>query len=79
MPSVRLSEFKVEADEIQDLGANQVLAVERTGGRGLKGSDTEAWIQQVWFRLITVKDGRIWRCKEFGSRADALEAAGLSK
>jgi ketosteroid isomerase-like protein len=71
------SEFRVRADEIRDLGADRVLAVERAAGRGLKGSDAEAWVEQVWFRLITFKDGRIWRVKEFATRDDALEAVGL--
>ena len=72
-------EFDVHPDEVLDLGANQLLVVERAAGRGLKGSDAEAWIEQVWFRLITFKDGRIWRVKEFASRNEALEAVGLSE
>jgi ketosteroid isomerase-like protein len=71
------SKFRVQADEIRDLGPDRVLAVERAAGGGLKGSDAEAWIEQVWFRLITLKDGRIWRVKEFATRDKALEAAGL--
>jgi ketosteroid isomerase-like protein len=73
------SEFRVRADEILELGADRVLAVERASGRGLKGSEAEAWIEQVWFRLVTFKDGRIWRVKEFATRGEALEAAGLSE
>jgi ketosteroid isomerase-like protein len=72
-------EFRVQTDEILDLGANQLLVVERAAGRGLKGSHTETWIEQVWFRLITFKDGRIWRIKEFATRDEALEAVGLSE
>jgi hypothetical protein len=30
------------------------------------------------FRLIGFKGGKIWRVKEYPSRAEALEAAGLS-
>jgi ketosteroid isomerase-like protein len=73
------SEFRVRADEILELGADRVLVVERASGRGLKGSEAEAWIEQVWFRLVTFKDGRIWRVKEFATRGEALEAAGLSE
>ena len=70
------SEFDVEAEEILSV-ADQVVAVEHLVGRGLKGSDTGASVQERFARLITFKDGRIWRAKEYSTRAAALEAAGL--
>jgi ketosteroid isomerase-like protein len=73
------SEFRVRADEILELGADRVLVVERASGRGLKGSEAEVWIEQVWFRLVTFKDARIWRVKEFATREEALEAAALAE
>src|SRR3954447_9413874 len=72
-------EFRVETDEIVDFGANQLLVVERAAGRGLQGSDAAAWIEHVWFRVITFKDGRIWRVKEFATRDEALEAVALTE
>ena len=73
------SEFEVEAEEILSAGNQAVVAVERLVGRGLKGSDTGAWVQERFARLITFKDGRIWRAKEYSTRAEALEAVGLSE
>lgn len=71
------SEFRVEADEIIDAGA-RVVTAERVAGRGLKGSDAGAWVEDRLFRLISFKEKRIWRVKEYRTRSEALEAAGLS-
>ena len=72
------SEYRVEADEIIDAG-DRVLTVERIGGRGLKDSDVATWVEDKVSRLISFKDGRVWRIKEFRSRDHALKAAGLSE
>jgi ketosteroid isomerase-like protein len=70
------SEFRVEAEEIVDAGEH-VVAMERLAARGLKGSNASAWVQDRFARVITFKDGKIWRVKEYATRAEALEAAGL--
>jgi ketosteroid isomerase-like protein len=70
------SEYRVEADEIIDAG-ERVVTVERVGGRGLKGSDAEAWVEDRVIRLISFNEGKLWRIKEYRSREQALEAAGL--
>jgi ketosteroid isomerase-like protein len=70
------SEFRVEAEEIVGAG-DHVVAIERLAGRGLKGSDTGAWVRDTFARVITFKDGKIWRVKEYATRAEALEAAGI--
>ena len=70
------SAYRVELLEIIDAG-NQVVATERFAGRGLKGSGSELWIEGRLFRVISFKDGMIWRVKEHPTRAEALEAAGL--
>jgi ketosteroid isomerase-like protein len=69
------SEYRVEADEIVDAG-DCVVTVERVAGRGLKGSDAQTWIHTTLYRVISFKDGKIWRVNEHPSRAEALEAAG---
>ena len=72
------SEYRVELKEIFDAG-DRVVTVERLAGRGLKGSDAGTWVQEALFRLISFKDGGIWRVKEYPSRGQALEAAGVSE
>jgi ketosteroid isomerase-like protein len=70
------SEYRVEVDEIIDAG-DRVVTAERVGGRGLKGSDSGNWVEDRFFRLITFKEGKVWRVKEYRTRSQALEAAGL--
>ena len=72
------SEYRVKAEEIRDAG-DQIVVVERFAGRGLKDSGSEEWLEGRLFRLITFKDGKIWRVKECTSRAEAFQAAGLSE
>jgi ketosteroid isomerase-like protein len=74
--SEMFAEWWVEAGEIVDVG-DQVAAVERFGGRGMKGSDSDTRIEQSLARLITFKDGKIWRVKEYPTLRQALEAAEL--
>ncbi len=71
------SEFRVEAEEMVEVG-ERVVTIERVSGCGLKGSDAQSWVQEKLFRLITFKEGKIWRVKECPSRTEALAAAGLS-
>ena len=54
-----------------------MVAVERLDGRGMGGSDAETWLEQSFARVISFKDGRIWRVKEYRTLDEALEAAGL--
>jgi ketosteroid isomerase-like protein len=72
------SEYRVEAEEIVDVG-DRVVTVELLSGRGLKGSGAEAWVHDRLFRVVGFKDGKIWRIKEYPSRAEALQAAGLAE
>ena len=72
------SQYRVEAEEIHDAG-DQIVVVERFAGRGLKGSGSERWLEGRLFRLITFKDGKIWRIKEYTTRTEALAATGLSE
>ena len=72
------AEYRVEADDIVDAG-DCVMTAERIEGRGPKESDSATWLQERFFRVIRFKDGKIWRIKEYRTRAEALEAAGLSE
>ena len=67
-------EFWFEAVEVIDAGEGRVVAVERFGGRAkLSGVETD----QTGAVVLTIRDGKIARCREFMTRADALEAVGL--
>ena len=68
-------DFRVEVEETRDAGDKVFLAT-RDRGRG-KGSgvDVEMPVFQVW----TLNDGEVVRGAVFPTRAQALEAAGLSE
>jgi ketosteroid isomerase-like protein len=66
-------EHRIEAEEFTKAG-DQVLAVVRLVGR-MAGSRME--VDQRFFQVYTVSNGRIIRMVEFGTRDRALEAAGL--
>jgi len=67
-------EFWFEAVELIDAGGDTVVAVERFGGRAkLSGVETD----QTGAVVFTIREGKIARCREYGTRAEALEAAGL--
>ncbi len=68
-------EFTMQPVELVDLGDNTLVVAERYGGRAkLSGVDTDS---TVW-TVLTIRDGKIARGREFPSREQALEAAGLS-
>ena len=67
-------EFRVEAEEIVEAG-DQVVAVERHAARGVKGSEAEVMVGHSFACLISFKDGRISRVKEYATRDEALAAA----
>ena len=70
-----LDEFKVEAEGFEDLG-DTVLAASHYRARG-PGSGMA--IEQTFFTLYRVEEGRIKSIRDYMGRAEALEAAGLSE
>ena len=65
----------LEADEIADAGDHVVASVCQRGVGGVSGAATEFRYTQVW----SFRGGRVIRLENFRERADALEAAGLSR
>jgi ketosteroid isomerase-like protein len=63
----------IEAEEFTQAG-DRVLAVIHLTGRGAR-SGME--VDQRFFQVYTLRDGKIIRMVEFVRRAEALEAAGL--
>ena len=69
-------EFKSEPIELIDAGGDKVIAVVRISGRAkLSGVETDLTYAAVY----TIRDGKIARGREYMTRAEALEAAGLSE
>lgn len=42
-----------------------MVVVERQAGRGMGGTGAETWLEQSFARVLSFKDGRIWRVKEY--------------
>jgi ketosteroid isomerase-like protein len=69
-------DFKYEPVELTDAGEDKVIAVVRVSGRAkLSGVETDLTFAVVF----TIRDGKIARGREYWTRDEALEAAGLSE
>jgi uncharacterized protein len=67
-------DIKVEPVELIDAGEDQVIAVLRGSGRAkLSGVETD----MTYATVYTIRDGKIARGREYWTRDEALEAAGL--
>jgi ketosteroid isomerase-like protein len=69
-------DFRQEPVEIIDAGEDEVIAVIRITGRAkLSGVETDL----TYAGLYKLRDGKIVRGREYWTRDEALEAAGLSE
>jgi ketosteroid isomerase-like protein len=66
---------RIEIEELTKAG-DEVVALLRGVGR-MKGSDAE--IDIPYAVVISIRDGKIARGREYSTREEALEAAGLSE
>ena len=68
--------FRLELDDLRDLGSDRVLALGTLRVRG-QGSGVDAAVPSG--SVATIREGRVLALKDYGDRAKALEAAGLSE
>ena len=67
-------EFRSEAVELIDAGEDRVIAVTKISGRAkLSGVETDL----TYAALYTIRDGKVARGREYWTKDQALEAAGL--
>ena len=71
-----LSDLRIEAERIIDLGQDRVLVLSRHTARGKQSGVP---IEHELGDLFTLRDGKIVRYCSYWNRAVALEAAGLSE
>ena len=71
-------EVRFEPVEVIDAGDDTVIAVLRVSGRP-KGSSAEVDLTLSFAGVSTIRDGKIARAREYWTREEALEAAGLSE
>jgi ketosteroid isomerase-like protein len=68
--------FKIEPVELIDAGSGVVVAVVRYGGRAkLSGIETD----ETFGVVFTIRNGKIARGREYSTREQAFEAAGLEE
>jgi ketosteroid isomerase-like protein len=68
-------ELNVTIEEIIDAG-EQVLVVAYHRGRG---RESGVKVDTRFYEVYSLREGKVWRVDEYTDRAEALEAAGLSK
>ena len=69
-------EFRIDPIELIDAGEDKVVAVLRLSGRAeLSGVETDL----TYAELDTLRDGKMARARQYWTKAEALEAAGLSE
>ena len=71
-----IGDFQFEVSEVLDAGDDQVVTVHRITATGTTSGIP---VEQTASSLITLANGKIVRVQGFETRAQALEAAGLSE
>jgi ketosteroid isomerase-like protein len=74
----KFDDVRLEPVEVIDAGDDRVIAVMRSSGRP-KGTSAEAELTLSYAVVCTIRDGKIARGREYWTREEALEAAGLSE
>jgi ketosteroid isomerase-like protein len=67
--------FGFEAEELIDAGDSVVVRLHQWG----HGKETGAPVENRSWQLFTFRDGKVVHCRGFATKAEALEAAGLSE
>ena len=66
--------WRLEAEEFVDAGEHVVVTVRSSGS----GKESGVPVAQRYFQVLTIRDGRIVRFREFADREEALRAAGVA-
>ena len=74
--SLAYDDWEQDVKELVDAGTNQVVVITRQRGR-LRDSDS--WVDLEAAHVYTLDDGLLVRADVYGSRAEALKAAGLAE
>ena len=69
-------DFRAEPVELIEAGEDKVIAVTRISGRAkLSGVETD----MTYAELLTLRDGKVAWGRQYWTKEQALEAAGLSE
>ena len=72
----QFEDVRAEPEEIIDAGGDQIFVSVRISGRGkLSGAPVELTLASIG----SLRGGKVFRLRNYPTKADALEAAGLSE
>jgi ketosteroid isomerase-like protein len=73
--SEAFDDFGFQAEETVDAGDSVAVHVRQWG----RGKDTGAQVENHAWQVFTLRNGKIIHCRGYGTKAEALEAAGRSE
>ncbi len=68
-------DFSFQAEEMVDAGDSVVVRVHQRG----RGKETGAQVESDAWQVFALRNGKIVHCRGYETKAQALEAAGLSE
>jgi ketosteroid isomerase-like protein len=68
-------DFGFEGEETIDADDSVVVCLHQWG----RGKDTGAPVESRTWQVFTFRDGRVTRCRGYSTKAEALDAVGLSE
>ena len=73
--SEAFDDFSFQAEEMVDAGDSVVVRVRQSG----RGKETGAQVENHAWQVFTLRNGKVVHCRGYDTKAQALEAAGLSE
>jgi ketosteroid isomerase-like protein len=73
--SEAFDDFSFQAEEMVDAGDSVVVSVRQSG----RGKETGAPVENHDWQVFTFSSGKVVHCRGYDTKAQALEAAGLSE
>jgi ketosteroid isomerase-like protein len=73
--SEAFDDFGFQGEEMVDAGDSVVVHVRQWG----RGKETGAQVENHAWQVFTLRNGKVVHCRGYGTKAEALEAAGLSE
>lgn len=72
--SEAFDDFSFQAEEMVDAGDSVVVRIRQRG----RGKETGAQVESDAWQVFTLRNGKVLHCRGYESKAEALEAAGVS-
>jgi ketosteroid isomerase-like protein len=73
--SEAFDDFSFQSEEMVDAGDSVVVRVRQSG----RGKETGAQVENHAWQVFTLRNGKVVHCRGYDTKAQALEAAGVSE